>query len=144
VSSGSGGRRSGSAVDRNRLLRLRIARDAGGAAAVLRALLYEDIRYPNEVRRPGVQGEAELAIGYGGEMKSCEEFDSQYAASAGNVTAMLGATPSMVRIPLFNPTWSGIAGWMKYGFGRSIPVGMISPMADRPRVRMVRRATDCF
>lgn len=62
------------------------------------------------------QGEAELAIGYGAGLTSSEEFDSRYSASTGDVTALIGATPSTVRIPLFNPTWSGIAAWMKYGF----------------------------
>ncbi|HEX3368777.1 MAG TPA: hypothetical protein VHS56_04300 [Candidatus Cybelea sp.] len=62
------------------------------------------------------RGEADLAIGYGTGMKSSEEFDSQYSAATGDVTALIGATPSRVRIPLFNPTWSGIAAWMKYGF----------------------------
>jgi hypothetical protein len=62
------------------------------------------------------QGEAALAIGYGAGMKSSEEFDSQYAASTGNVTVLIGETPNIARIPLFNPTWSGLAAWMKYGF----------------------------
>ncbi|HEY1884303.1 MAG TPA: hypothetical protein VGG51_14840 [Candidatus Cybelea sp.] len=61
-------------------------------------------------------GEARLAIGYGAGMRSSEEFDSQYSASTGDVTTLIGATPSTVRIPLFNPTWNGIAAWMKYGF----------------------------
>jgi hypothetical protein len=76
-----------------------------------------------------VKGDAAFAMGYGSGMKSAEAFDSQYSASTGDVTLALEGTPSIVRIPLFNPTWSGMAEWMKYGF-----YGPSGENGDGPRV----------
>jgi hypothetical protein len=62
------------------------------------------------------KGEAALAVGYGSGMHSSQQFDSSYTRSNDRIVATIEQKPTLVRIPMFNPTWSGIAGWMKYGF----------------------------
>jgi len=61
------------------------------------------------------QGQLVFALGYGASMRRSVDFDAKYNAAEG-ILAQLNGKDTVVRMPLFNPTWGGVADWMKYGF----------------------------
>lgn len=58
---------------------------------------------------------ARLAIGYGRDMRNALDIQASYASQTGVQVTQDGATHH-VSAPIFNPTWSGIEDWMRYGF----------------------------
>ncbi len=69
-------------------------------------------------------GELQFAVGYGAGMHPEADLDARYDPASDRVSADQNGHAYLVRIPLFNPTWAGIAAWMKYGF--------YGPSADAP------------
>jgi hypothetical protein len=62
-----------------------------------------------------VNDEARLAIGYGKGMRNALDIEASHALQTG-VQITQGGAPRHVSAPIFNPTWSGVEDWMKYGF----------------------------
>ncbi len=77
------------------------------------------------------QDETVLGMGYGKDMHNALDIAASYASQTG-VRVTLDGVARHVSSPIFNPTWSGIEDWMKYGFDGPPGKSLDTPVRATP------------